>query len=280
MMNSMSADALLDLDAAWPTSVSVGSTIDARQWGPRLRYLTRPALIDSFYNDVAQKLPPFVLFGSGDFHHLTAVLLRFLDTPIHVVCFDNHPDWDIRPPRWACGAWVNRALDLPRVQSITVWGCGNFELAFPSRIFRSRNTRLTIHPWAERFSNSTKRLYPSMNTDNWRDHFEAFATSLAGKTIYVTIDMDCLRHDDAITNWENGLFTPDDLSWALKRLHQSATVIAGDVCGAYSRPAYATRFQRLAGWWDHPPAPAVPLADAQAVNLRSLNVIWPALTAT
>jgi hypothetical protein len=116
-----------------------------------------------------------------------------------------------------------------------------------------------------------------MTAGNWRDQFNDFARTLAGQNVYVTIDLDCLRAEDAITNWENGLFTPHDLGWALGQLQQSATIVAGDLCGAYSEPKYATRFQRLAGWWDHPRVKLISLTEAQRVNLKSLEVIWPAL---
>src|SRR5437867_12387749 len=112
----------LNLDDAWPAGALAMETIDARCWGPRLRLLARQGDIDSFCEAFANQLQPFTLYGSGDFHHLTAVLLRRFTGPLVVVCFDNHPDWDVRPPRWSCGGWVNRALDLPNVRTVSVWG--------------------------------------------------------------------------------------------------------------------------------------------------------------
>ena len=69
----------------------------------------------------------FLAYGSGDFHHLSALLVRRIPTPLTLVSFDNHPDWDIRPPRWCCGSWINRALDWCAREEAAVWGCGNFE---------------------------------------------------------------------------------------------------------------------------------------------------------
>ena len=279
--HSMERAVYLDLDGAWPPRYGVGPRIDARTWGPQLRYLTRAAIVNAFYREVVSALPAFVLYGSGDFHHLTAALLRRIDQPVTVVCFDNHPDWDIRPPKWACGAWVNRALELALVQSVAVWGCGNFELAFPSRLFGNRaaqrSGRLAIYAWAERQLPQTRRHFASVTAVDWRDRFGAFVKALDRRSVYVSIDLDCLRVDDAVTNWENGLFTAEDIAWALTQLRQSTTILGGDVCGAWSEPLYASQFQRLAGWWDHPRVPARLIADARRVNTRSLDVIWPAL---
>src|SRR4051812_49547812 len=117
-----------------------------------------------------------------------------------------------------------------------------------------------------------------MQREGWRDRFDRFASGLAGQDVYVTIDLDCLRAEEAVTNWENGLFTADDIAWALGRLRQSARVVAGDVCGAYSPPVYARWRQRFAAEWDRPKQAAPDPDAARAVNLRSLSRIWPALT--
>jgi len=69
-----------------------------------------------------------------------------------------------------------------------------------------------------------------------------------------------------------------DLAWALGVLRTKASVIAGDLCGAYSPPVYARAFQRFAGWWDHPKLPGADLIVAQNTNRLALQVVWPALT--
>ena len=64
----------------------------------------------------------------------------------------------------------------------------------------------------------------------------------------MTVDMDCLREEDAATDWEPGLFSAEEVAWAIGRLRQHATMIFGDVCGATSPPTYARAFQRFAGY--------------------------------
>ena len=290
--------AYLDLDDAWGTgkpspvcrdpSPLAGSRlmqssgqVNLHHWGPRLRYHGKRHEVDAFYEEIKPRLTPFVLYGSGDYHYLAGVFLRAVPNPVTVISFDNHPDWDIRPPYWSCGGWVNRALELPNVRRVSVWGCGNFELSFPARLFANhralRSGRLEVHAWAERQPESVRRRFDCMTRDNWRDRFEHFARSLAGQDLYVTVDLDCLRAEEAITNWENGLFTAQDIAWALRALRSTGTIVGGDLCGAYSLPEYARRVQRLAGNWDHPNKKSVDLAEARRVNHLTLARIWPAL---
>ena len=240
----MPAGLCLNFDDAWDVARLPMPVIDVRAWGPLLRYTAPDAL---YRRALAQFHPhlqdaPFVLYGSGDFHHLAAGFLRAcLDRnppcqAITLVSFDNHPDWDIRPPHWGCGGWVNRALELPQVRKAAVWGCGNFELAFPSRLFRNRRAlaegRLEVHAWAQRQSPATARRFNCMTADNWPNRFSRFAKGLSGEPIYVTIDMDCLRSDDAVTNWESGVSSrrTSPGRWRTSRLDRA--ILGGDLCGA------------------------------------------------
>jgi arginase family enzyme len=229
--------------------------------------------MEAFIEDVVHDLPPFVLYGSGDFHHLTAAFLRKLrSSEFNLIAFDNHPDWDMRPPHWACGGWMKRALELPNLPRAIVWGCGNFELNWPHRLFGHR--RVEVYGWAERYPRSR---FDTVTRNDWQSRFEEFAETLRGQDVYVTVDMDCLRPEDAVTNWESGLFTPEDVAWAIGCIRSRAKVIGGDICGAYSRPLYERRLQRFAAAWDHPKLPPPDPARARAINTASLQTIWPAL---
>ncbi len=278
----------LDLDGAWSHDAADGLTsadyLDARQWGPRLRFSAPRAEMEKFYDEVKPRLAPFTLYGSGEFHHLSALWLRQFREPMVLVSFDNHPDWDVRPPHWGCGGWVNRALELPHVESATVWGCGNFEFNWPHRWFANHRAvadgKLAVHVWKERMSETVRERWPVISRDDWRAQFAAFAEKLRGKNVYVTIDTDCLRLEDAVTNWEQGLFTAEDIAAALKMLGTGgAQIVGGDVCGAWSQPEYARWKQRFAANFDRPKLPRIDPEIARATNARSLAIIWPALTA-
>ncbi len=230
-----------------------------------------------FESRFKDRLAPFTLLGSGDFHHLSLVWTKHIEGEFTLVSFDNHPDWDRRPPRYACGGWVCRVLERERVRGVSVWGCGNFELSFPNRVFGLQDPRLTIRPWSERLKPVDRARYQCIDRGDWREQFDAFAGSLAGQRVYITVDLDCLASGYAATNWENGLFTSDDICWALGRLRERASVVGGDVCGAWSQPRHERWTQRFAANWDHPRI-EVPSPAAIAATTQTMVAIWRALT--
>lgn len=272
----------LNLDDAWSDLPGDLPALDAREWGPRLRFSAPARLIEEFYREIGPRVAPFVVYGSGDFHHLTALWLRRLREPFMLVSFDNHPDWDVRPPRWACGSWINRALELPSIQKVSVWGCGNFECWWPRQLFGNRRAErsgeLDVHPWADGRPASQQNRQGAIVSANWRAKFTQFAQAISGSDVYVTIDLDCLRVEDAVTNWESGRFAIDDVGWGLAQLRAAkARIVAGDICGAFSPPKYARATQRFAAEFDHPKLPAIDLEAARRINRRAFDALWPAL---
>jgi arginase family enzyme len=275
----------LAFDDAWdfehPPSFEAPPRIDALAIGPSLRFITTKRAIDSFYETLSEQFRPFILSGSGDFHHLTAVFTRQVKEPFAILSFDNHPDWDIRPPHWSCGAWVNRALENPLLQQVAVWGCGSFECVLPGRLLGNRSAcrsgRLRVAPWRTEGKNYPAWLHP-ISSSSWRLAYAEFIDALQAPAIYVTVDLDCLGESDAITNWENGRFVLDDLVWALTLLRQKVRIVGGDLCGAFSTMRYGSRFQTLAGRFDHPRQRSVTDEERRSVNGHALETIWPCLT--
>jgi len=272
----------LNLDDAWPDEPLGLPVVDAREWGPRLRFSAPPRLVERFYREHGANLAvPFLLYGSGDFHYLTALRLRGVAGPVVLISFDNHPDWDVRPPKWGCGGWVNRALELACVRRVSVWGCGNFECWWPHQIFGNRRAEraglLEVYPWADNRPLKDRQRKGAILREDWRDRFERFSKGLANKNIYVTIDLDCLRIEEAVTNWESGRFSVVDLQWALGKLRESCRIIGGDICGAYSPPKYARRKQRFAAEFDHPKIRLPEEDEIRTINLTTLEKLWPSL---
>jgi arginase family enzyme len=270
-----------NLDDAWADLPGDLPVVDAREWGPRLRFSAPGPLIEEFFREFGSQVAPFVVYGSGDFHHLTALWARRLTEPFVLVSFDNHPDWDVRPPRWCCGGWVNRAMELELVQKVSVWGCGNFEYWWPTNLFGNRRAErrgeLEVHAWADGRPAADRYRRGVIERANWRAKFLQFAEALGSSNLYVTIDLDCLRGEEAITNWESGRFTVDDVAWALAQLRAKAKIVAGDICGAYSAPKYARAGQRFVAGIDHPKLPTPDLDAARAINLKAFTELWPLL---
>ena len=281
-MHFSSSGLHLNMDDAWPDGPLGLPVVDVRNWGPQLRFSAPPRLVVEFYHDHETHLAwPFLLYGSGDFHYLTALRLRCVARPIVLVSFDNHPDWDVRPPKWGCGGWVNRALELPHVRQVSVWGCGNFECWWPHKIFGNRHAEragtLEVHPWADDRPIKDRQRQGAILRDNWRENFEHFLKNLGGTDTYVTIDLDCLNAEEAVTNWESGRFAITDLHWALEKLHEFSRIVGGDICGAYSSPNYARWKQRFAAEFDHPKIQLPAAHQIRAINLAALEKLWPLL---
>ncbi len=272
----------LNLDDAWSSEQLGLSSLDLREWGPRLRFSAPPHVIEKFYRECNARFAAFNVFGSGDFHHLSGLLVRRVKEPVILISFDNHPDWDIRPPKWCCGSWVNRALEVPQVRKVSVWGCGNFECWWPTQLFGNRRAErqgtLEVHPWADDRSEKDRQRRGAIFQDDWKEKFETFVGGLIAPNFYVTIDMDCLRSADAVTNWENGRFEIVDLLWALQRLRDAGRIIGGDICGAFSEARYARWKQKFASEMDHPKLKRPGPAESRQINLAAFQSLWPALT--
>jgi hypothetical protein len=286
MTASMTKEAqcqIIDLDGAWaPGTAGISQIQDLRKWGPKLRYCAPARIVHAFWEEVGDKITPFTLCGSGDFHHLTALWIRQLRDPFILVSFDNHPDWDTRPPHWCCGTWMNRAIENAPVTRINIWGCANFELNPPHRWFANhaalRSGRLEIWPWIERFGRSARRRWTGINPENWRTKFNRFAETLKGRHIYITVDLDCLTPENAVTDWEQGLFTTGDIVWAISEIRRAALIVGGDICGAHSPAVYARWTQERTAKIDHPKKSIPDPAAAHERNRQTIEGIWPILS--
>ncbi len=257
-------------------------SVPLQEWGPALRFSAPSSLIKKFKELIPPHRKPFTLYGSGDFHHLSALFSEPQSEKISILSFDNHPDWDIRPPRWGCGGWINRALESSLVEVAMVWGCGNFELRWPHRLFANRaalqTKRLQVYYWKERYGNAPLPYGEGINRSDWRQRFTESLRLWSGRSVYLTIDMDCLATSEVTTNWEQGLFAVSDLTWAIEEIRSHTRLIGGDLCGGYSSQQYARWGQRLIATLDHPKLDPEIEKKAAAQNNQTVRALWSSLT--
>ncbi|MBS0363815.1 MAG: arginase, partial [Proteobacteria bacterium] len=119
-----------------------GRTVEARDLGPALRLWSRPRAIEALRARLREALPAaegaaVVMTGSGDFHHVSPLLLeRALeasDAPaVTVLHFDNHPDWVQFGNGVHCGSWVGWAARMPRVAKVITVGVCSRDISNPS----------------------------------------------------------------------------------------------------------------------------------------------------
>jgi hypothetical protein len=217
--------------------------------------------------------PWLSLGGSGDFHHLSLMLLETLPeqtAPFTLVLVDNHPDWFRLPPRYHCGNWVAGALRLSMVRGATLIGQD-------SNDFRGRDMavcpiadlasgRLTVFPWsveeafapgrwpktsANNGSPVTRQLVGSrvrfspLTKTGPAAAFEKVSEALQGQDIYLSIDKDCLLPRDAATDWEQGQLSLDDLRQGISLLCERCRVIGADIVGDKAPSPLRGRLKKL-----------------------------------
>ena len=116
-----------------------------------------------------------------------------------------------------------------------------------------------------------------MNAENWRRKFGQFVDTLKGRHVYITVDLDCLTPEEAVTDWEQGLFSANDLVWAIGQIRLGSLVVGGDICGAHSPAGYTRWTQRKTAQIDHPKKPLPDRMFASERNRETVERIWPAL---
>ena len=139
--------------------------------------------------------------------------------PFSLIVFDHHPD--MQQPEWegvvSCGGWVRDVLEKnPFVKHIIIVGASDELIAQVPVHLRER---VLFYSQAE------------------IDHHQAWP-SKAGKLIhepvYISIDKDVLRKQDAITDWSNGDMTLLQLQAVLRIIYAHEKVIGVDITGECS----------------------------------------------
>jgi len=233
-----------------------GRTVECRDLGPALRLWSRPPALAQLRHRLAMALPgglgPLLVFcGSGDFHHVTPLLLeRAIEAAgrpqVTVVHFDNHPDWVKFSPGAHCGSWVGHAARLPEVAKVITVGVCSDDIDRP----RSRGADLSVvdadkvelYPYRAPAGAATfsvcGRAWPSIESLGEPAFANLLASRIQTDAVYITIDKDVLRAEDAGTNWDQGQTSFAFLKALIARVCAGRRVIGADVVGDWSKAAY------------------------------------------
>jgi hypothetical protein len=256
--------ALLHLDdalmqqAALVGQVAVGGgrDLDFRDLGPALRLWSRPRALDHLGARLRRDLPAsagpaLVFLGSGDFHHVTPILLaRAIEasgaSAVTVLHFDNHPDW-VRFSNGAhCGSWVGSAARMRGVARVITVGVCSSDIHQPSP--RRADLDLLLEGRLEMYAYQAQggatsvelcgRSWPTIEAMGEAAFADFLPSRVETEAIYITIDKDVLRACDAATNWDQGRTSLDFLKALLTPLIQAHRVIGADVVGDWSQAVY------------------------------------------
>jgi arginase family enzyme len=271
--------------------------VEARDLGPRLRLWTRPPAFEALKQRLAADAPAnrgdIVFAGSGDFHHVTLLLLaRAIEAadgkPVTLVHFDNHPDWVKFDNGVHCGSWMARASRMAGVARVISVGLCSGDIDKP----RSKGADLSI------VADGRVEIYPfnapgdaaalAIGDKHWPSIASlgegAFADLLASRlnteALYITIDKDVLTPADAVTNWDQGVTRLDFLVALIQRVCAKARLIGADIVGDWSPQRYggtlAAALKRCEALMDQPWR-APDQAAADRVNERANIVLLDAL---
>ncbi|TKI04477.1 hypothetical protein [Martelella alba] len=193
-----------------------------------------------------------VFTGSGDFHHLSYLLLGRMATKpaFELVICDNHPDNMRYPFGIHCGSWVYWASRLPQVKHIHVLGICSADIGLG-------------HAWENHWAPlvGKKLTYWHLNRANtrWLDwlgpagrgygdadalltDFLAVFTGGDRSPAYLSIDKDVLSPRVVTTNWDQGIFEERHLNQVIDACH--GRLIGADITGEGSVYRYQSRFKR------------------------------------
>ena len=253
----------LDLDGAFEGQDDLvaealdadGQQVAARDLGPALRLWSRPAALDALCERLRQARPsegPDLVFaGSGDFHHVTPLLLRraveaSYAGPVTVVHFDNHPDWVLFDNGLHCGSWVGRAARTPGVARLITVGVCSRDIDRPkpegADLDLVADGRLELYAYRDprggRNVSLCGRDWPTVETLGETAFADLLASRIQTDAVYITVDKDVLRAEDAVTNWDQGETSLTLLETLIQRVLEDHRLIGADIVGDWSVPRY------------------------------------------
>ncbi|WP_051356535.1 hypothetical protein [Azorhizobium doebereinerae] len=287
---------ILDLDGALAgqpvlmgaCAAAGGHVVAARDLAPRLRLQAQRAALATLGGRLAAPAPGDIYFyGSGDFHHLTLLLVERLEQPVSIIHFDNHPDWVRVPASVNCGSWVARALELRQVLRVVTIGPGRADMAAPqlkgADMASVRTGRLEIHPFASQatfyagpaFETASAEGDPGIGRCGLRWHglsdrdfmirMADVADRLPDGPLWITLDKDVLTQREAVTNWDQGQLTLEQVLDAIALFAEHRPILGMDVCGDYSPEGALGPWRTFLAFCDRAQRP-VPEAAGHAVN--------------
>lgn len=159
---------------------------------------------------------------SGNYHYVSKFWIDKIKEPFSLIVFDHHSD--MQTARFndmiSCGCWIKVILDTnPYLRTVYIIGAKEESVnAIPSQY---RN-RVKFYNETELFQEDRRNQFILENTDH---------------PLYISIDKDILNTTSAITNWDQGSLSLENLEKLLILILTKTRVIGVDVCGEYSEPA-------------------------------------------
>ncbi|MBI3440254.1 MAG: arginase family protein [Proteobacteria bacterium] len=210
-----------------------------RLWGKNGRLTPISAAVHRAFFVGNDDGPRLCFMGSGDFHHVTALLLEATlekqAGPVTVIHFDNHPDWVHFNGGMHCGSWVNRVAAHENIAKVITIGVCSNDLEKPNISLLSQG-KLELFP----YNYDSKHVeWPTIARMGEAAFIEKLLSRIPTKDVYITLDKDVLAREDCESNWDQGVMRLPYLVSLLRAISSQHKIIGADITGDYSRPVYA-----------------------------------------
>ena len=283
----MNQPIVLDLDGSLH-GLEDTHTIDLSDWQEAIRFGCSWSTWKCFRSALNERLPAGygpVCMGSGDFHHISHLLLDRSghNEPFDVVVLDNHPDNMRFPFGIHCGSWVVHAARLPHIRCIHILGITSTDVswwhAWENHLLpvvqgkiRYWTTGVDVQ-WANTVG-LAKRIRSFENAQVLIEQFIAEREKNVPGAVYLSIDKDVFSTHVVRTNWDQGCFNLDNVRQLIETL--KGQLIGSDITGEVSVHHFHTSWKRWLSAMDgQPTIPDEALAKWQtqqtAVNRQLLT---------
>lgn len=278
--------------------------VDLTSLGPRVRYWMGSKAMAQLDDRIAGSAKDIVTFlGSGDFHHVSERLINQFEEPLSVIAFDHHPDWSILPAHLNCGSWVSQVIRKKNVLKAVLIGNASVDLSDFSiqtgNLDSLKNDLVEIYPYehaptkvflkkippnhsvrVEKGTFASRLHWTELRNQDLASFFKGVLARLPSRKVYVSIDKDCLKNDFAITNWEEGKLSLEELLLMLQLIKENMEIVGVDVTGDYSPVRLRGTFKQCMSHFDHPKnlkahtlPESVVTSINEATNLKILQVL-------
>ncbi len=292
----------LDVDGS-VRGIENAQRVDWRDLGSQLRYLSSRGAMERAKArlDALDAADPgarhrLALLGSGDFHHLSALLVGRFSRPLSLIIFDQHPDWDITSPWACCGCWVPQVLKMPHVRRVVVIGVGSEDLS-GHHLWRGatkwlKRGRLEIYPATFPTSRIPARASRNLACGRiqngritWKTVEQQGMTALISAVlaemptgeVYISVDKDCLQCTGAVSNWGAGELEVASVCAAIERIGGAKRIVGADITGEWSAGTPRNGLFRVISQLDHWPVQPVPSPAALENNAKTNAALQNAL---
>lgn len=288
----MNESVILDFDHSVKPLPGV-RTVPLAEWEDAIRYgcsLSNMDHLETALNRQNIDLPPVTFLGSGDFHHVSYLMVKRLRSkgPFQVVVFDNHPD-NMRFP-WGihCGSWVHHVCRLPFVSSVTVIGITSGDIR-GYHLFENHLRSLYSGKLAYFCLSPVPILARALGLSGIRDCrgeqddlpklIQRLVLNTDSHPVYLSIDKDVLSSGVVRTNWDQGILSEENLINAVRFL--KPYLLAADITGEISFHAYRQSWKKVLSRMDGQSSSPPPDLDRhqrrhQLLNEKLLSILSPA----